>query len=466
MRAWAEGLLLPVIGEGRTGGVCAGQNLRLPGRLLAAGCAGLFLLIGASCSHAPPPAAGAVALPHTSPPPPPAITQIQAAEADYRAHPNSASAGDALASLYLAVNKLPDAVRTLQQVERVSPGDAQAHRLLAQVFDQAGYLDLEIDEREALLQADPSNAENALELGSIYMGLGWLRSAKRVLNVAQSAAPRNPQVFAELAGLKLAQEDPAGAEKIARQGLTISPADAGLLSVLAESLRLQGRLPEAEQALRGAMKSAPSEALDKRLAFLLLDPRWHPLRTADAEAAARAAIAADPGDPEAHYWLGRALQIEGNTAEAEKEYAVTASTDATFEQVALYLGQLYSREPARAAEAKRLVAIYASGSDNAARFKQTKQAVIADPASTAAHRNMAGWYLRTGDVPHAIAELKMALLLSPRDAKSRDLLIEALNDAHRYTEARELERGHSAGVGQARAARTAPSPRAGRVGMR
>src|SRR5205823_11129366 len=114
--------------------------------------------------------------------------------------------------------------------------------------------------------------------------------------------------------------------RIAETAMRRWPDDARFYVMRSEANRLETRLPDAEADLRAAVAHASSPHDQARdlasLAHLLQQKEWNPPRLKDAEQAARQALERDPNNLEAHYWLGRALDLQDRSEEAEREYEI------------------------------------------------------------------------------------------------------------------------------------------------
>ncbi len=144
---------------------------------------------------------------------------------------------------------------------------------------------------------------------------------------------------------------------------------------------------------------------------------------------------------EAHYWLARALDLQGKTEEAAPHYAEAAKQDIRFESVAMDLGRIYQRstDPRHRAEGARLLKLYSEIEANGRDFSLANETLRNHPSSPDAHVKMAQWYARLGQYAPAIVEIRMALQLRPNHPDLRHMLARALRSSGRITEATEYE---------------------------
>ena len=234
-------------------------------------------------------------------------------------------------------------------------------------------------------------------------------------------------------------------ESSARRGLQFAPDNSALWIALSDACRLQGRLPEAEQALHTALAHTTDPKMIARhyarLAHLLLEADWKPGRTAEAEQAALAALQRSPEDLEARYWLARAQDLQGRVSEAEENYLRAAKQDIQFESLPYNLGTLYQRssDPNRRREGERLLKLYSVVTNNTSEFSQANLILRQQLTDPAAHRDMAVWHLKVGHVPSAIMELHRVLELKPNDSEARHRLGKILRAEGRMSEAKKYE---------------------------
>ena len=181
------------------------------------------------------------------------------------------------------------------------------------------------------------------------------------------------------------------------------------------SCRLQGRLPEAETALRKALEHDPQNGgVRFELGVLYQEQN----RLIEAAAELERAIVIDPHMAGAHGQLGRLYRRQGRFAEAEAALRKALELDprdgcAQFELGVLYEGQ--SQFMQAAAEFEKTIAI--------------------DPKYGEAHCQLGRIYRRQGRWPGAEAALKEALAISPRDGSACIELGALYKDQDRFAEA-------------------------------
>ncbi|MDX1931560.1 MAG: tetratricopeptide repeat protein [Capsulimonadales bacterium] len=337
------------------------------------------------------------------------------------------------------------AIRQLERAATLAPNDPVPHRRLASVYRKARYPDREIVALEQALQRAPDDADSALRLGEIYISLVWFEKGREKVVQAERAGTTDPRLFVLLATQAYMRFQYPQMERAAVEGLRRFPGHVAIMTLLSEAYRLQGRLPEAETLLlrvRDTTADSQAKAACRTgLARLLLSEGWKPPRFADAEKEARAALRISPKETDAHYWLGRALQLQGKNDAAIEQYEIVYRRDPEFERTAYYLGGLYlrSRDKAKRALGERRMAAYRRLIARNERYRDARDAVWQHPERPEAHRRMGQEYLNVGQLPEAIVELREALRRRPEDSEARRLLVLALNKSGRKTEAMALD---------------------------
>jgi tetratricopeptide (TPR) repeat protein len=146
-----------------------------------------------------------------------------------------------------------------------------------------------IEDFQRSIRLRPNYADSHMNLGRTYAETGTMEKAEAQLRAAVALAPLYVQARNELAKFYL-------------DG---------------------GRFVEAEQQLRSSISSGGTAQAWNSLGEIY--NRWN--RWQDAEHAFRQALAFDAFDSRAHFGLGTALEAEGRTNEALKEYAAGLQTD-------------------------------------------------------------------------------------------------------------------------------------------
>ena len=175
----------------------------------------------------------------------------------------------------------------------------------------------------------------------------------------------------------------------------------------------------------------------------------------DAVRLYRRALDCKPAYSEAHFFLGRALEKEGLTADAMSQYREALRLRPDFDTAHIMLGLLLAREnkfdeavthyeaalkidaESAAAQSDWGLALVKQGRWRAS-AAHYEQAVRLDPSLAEAHENLAIAYLQTGRLAEGTAELRAALKLNPGNTETRLNLGQALNQRQQWEEGAEL----------------------------
>jgi tetratricopeptide (TPR) repeat protein len=201
-------------------------------------------------------------------------------------------------------------------------------------------------------------SDSGLARATHLLAMGRAADALPLAEQAVLADPHDVEALGTLARCHLAQRDHEKAQEAARRAVAASPEDPWPHRLLATALSGSGRRKDAVRAQAEAVRLEPGSAHAlAELATLLADDRQRraaleaieraraiqpddPLvaigesyvalaarRWADAEAAARRALAADPESTDAMNNLGVALERQGRRAEALDLYARASGSD-------------------------------------------------------------------------------------------------------------------------------------------
>jgi len=127
-------------------------------------------------------------------------------------------------------------------------------------------------------QADASDWRARSALGVALDQLGRFAEARRAYDEALAIQPNEPSVLTNIGVSHLMAGEPAEAEAVLRQAVSLPNAPAHARQNLAIALALQGRFDEAEQIERIDLPPAQAAANMRYLRGLLSDPRsWRDL---------------------------------------------------------------------------------------------------------------------------------------------------------------------------------------------
>ena len=230
---------------------------------------------------------------------------------------------------HLAEGRLQDAARCYARAAELAPGDAAAHLNL-------GFALLEMGQREQALQSlaraaslDPALADAPYLMGRAQRELGRPVEATAHFEKALAIDPALPPAKADLAAVHLetaralhASQRLDEALMACDQALALEPGNPAALHGRAVILIDQRRFAQALASIEQAMAAGPP--VDRQAAAALLkthaialDAMW---RHDEAHGSARAAVDADPSDPESWRLLATALQGLGRYGDAIAAY--------------------------------------------------------------------------------------------------------------------------------------------------
>lgn len=189
---------------------------------------------------------------------------------------------------YVLLSDNPDAIRWLERSVSEEPNDSEAVYYLGRAYYVQNNFDKAIAAFERSLELNPeyAKAENNLGLALAAKNQPGLAEAayRKAIQLGEASREKSDQPYINLAEL-----------------LSHTDRQSEALSLLDTAERIAGKSDHAEE-LRGQILLAQNQLKD-------------------AEAAFRAAVSMKPDSGALHYLLGRVLQREGKSDDAEKEFA-------------------------------------------------------------------------------------------------------------------------------------------------
>ncbi|EKV32147.1 hypothetical protein C882_3211 [Caenispirillum salinarum AK4] len=232
-----------------------------------------------------------------------------------------------------------------------------------------------------VLASDPRNPEAIAGLGLVAAQAGNLPAARELLKKALSLQPENPDNLVNLAKVDIGLNQPAEAERALLDALKRRKRDAAAWNMLGWCQQRQGRLTEAVDSFRQAVRIK--------------------------------------GDlPEALNNLGTALMLLGDNAEAAK-----------------ILARCVSLAPKAAQAHMNLGSVYAALDKEADAIKHGKRATELAPQAAEAWFNLGRSYHTFDHADQAIAAYGKAVELAPQAAQFMNNLAQVLESALRSDEA-------------------------------
>jgi cellulose synthase operon protein C len=195
------------------------------------------------------------------------------------------------ASISAARGDLESATADLREALNNSPKDVQLKRMLAQVYERAGSIELANKELADANKLSGAAPDVALEYVGFLMRHGNVDRSEDILLEATVQRPNDIDLLKALADVKLRKQDWQGAERVA-QAIKEAGGGKGVESIiLSASLAGQNKLSESIELLRSAHSLAPEEA---RPLYELVRTLVASGKPGEAEDLVRASIAASP----------------------------------------------------------------------------------------------------------------------------------------------------------------------------
>jgi tetratricopeptide (TPR) repeat protein len=309
-------------------------------------------------------------------------------ERGVRLAPENAAGWGQLGKLYLTTLQFDAAERALAEALRLVPDRGAYVAMLGEVYRLRGdpkSVAAAVEQFRRALALDPNNSDAYHRLGLAYQRLGRLGEAAVALAAATRAAPDAPQPYLALAQVERQRGRTAAADQATRTfrrlearqraeqerrekvgGLTPGPGgpgpsgrsepealDAETAALLERGRRAFFEESETETAIQ-ILQQARERAPEHPDVLYNLGLVLHFVgRLEEAEAAFRAALAANPGNPRYHAWIGTILLARGPAelpaAVAALEKSVEIGPDYAYGHYQLGRAYLLQNRPADAA---------------------------------------------------------------------------------------------------------------------
>lgn len=296
---------------------------------------------------------------------------------------------------------------------RAAPAtDAAAQLRLGRALRRAGHFD---DALRALRTASrgPTRAEALYEIARVRFDQGNFRDARTACNSMPAGVMRHVC----MARAHLVWQRPSQAEREISLAQRIEAGNAELKLVIADSMRVSGRISEAEAAYREALAGMPNRAEPHLGLGAILETAN---RLDDARQAFQRAVDADPKDPVAALALGRLLR-RMRQFDAALPLLQRANNDRPdWPDALVALGELHLSRNALD-DAQRSLA----------------RAVQLNPNQPGAQSGLGRVHLRAGRLQEAETPLRAAIQQVSNDGESRAALAELLGRTERGEESLE-----------------------------
>jgi tetratricopeptide (TPR) repeat protein len=346
----------------------------------------------------------------------------------------------ALGTIYRLDDQLDRSVEAYSTAVRLRPADDRARIGLADVL-----IDMErLDDAERVLRetitAVPGSVLGHYRLGRLLQARGTYGDALTELELAARSAPLIGQdpLYEMVALLYANQADFAGAVTALHKQVAVNPGNADAHRRLGDSYVRLGRAEEAQTEFLAALLVDPRNVMSfVGLAQLHLGEGAH----AEAARAARAAIALDHAQPQAHYVLATAMTRLGQTEDASREMD-------EYRRLQAEAAEASKRKFARDGLARQVTAAIAAA-DHGAAVPLLKQLIALEPKVAAHFLSLGRELAASNQTRDAIEAFQTALALEPSDPDVHRQLAEVYlaagqTDAGRVAAARYRESIESA----------------------
>jgi tetratricopeptide (TPR) repeat protein len=218
--------------------------------------------------------------------------------------PADASARYNLGAALLALGRLDDAVRELQEAARQAPGRATVKTTLGSAYQAQGQTERALRAYREAVRLDPTYVNAQFDLGQLLLSSGREREALPFLRAAARLEPEDAVIHAQLgAALQKAGETGSAIESLKR-ALALDPEQDLARHNLAQALAATGELASARGEYEALLQRRPHDPDAHRGLGLVLAGLG---REPEAVHEFRAVLARRPDDLEAHDALGQLL---------------------------------------------------------------------------------------------------------------------------------------------------------------
>jgi tetratricopeptide (TPR) repeat protein len=345
-----------------------------------------------------------------------------------------AAAYGELAMTYHAQDLVAPAEIAYANAHLLAPRDKRWPYLLGHVYNDASRVPEAIQAFESVLSIDRNDAPTLQVLGQVYLQQGEFDKAQTLFERLLVDKNARAAGLAGLGKVALARRDYRAAIDRFEEALKLWPAASRLRQPLAMAYQGIGDRAKADENLKQFAVGDGEPAVDDPIADALGDKvaaskvllrrgqRFGKAARFDlAEKAFRAAVAADPNDPEALANLGISLANLGRIREAEESLTKALAMDDTNAVAHISLAVVYDRQ----------------GRDQAA-IDQYVAALAHDPENAQARVYLADAKMRTGKPAEAAQLYREALDKSPASGRMQYSLAMADIKAGRYADARKI----------------------------
>jgi len=276
---------------------------------------------------------------------------------------------EALGKGYATTGRMPDALRTLDELLRRQPDHYQGHLLRGGVISEIGHHAEALLDYDAAVAAQPSSFEAHLRRAATLARLGRLPDAVAEYEALRRARADDPEVLLSLARLRADSRELDEADVLLEQLLAAHPDHPAALVERARIALRRGEGGRAEEWALAATRQAP-------------------------------------GDRDAFSVLALALEAQGKTDDLRRCQERINKIDADRDLVTR-LGDRAREEPGNLALHYEIAAALLRLGRTEQGIRGLEGVLAADPQHAGAHKELADYYERTGQSDRA-AEHRLA----------------------------------------------------------
>lgn len=228
------------------------------------------------------------------------------------------------AALLLAVGRVDEAARDIQQALSLAPNDSNALALQTIIAVVQGEKDQALDVAQKAVQAAPNSATAQIALSYAQQARFDLEGARASVEKAVQLEPRNALAWARLAELHSSFGDLDKSLDAAQKAVALEPNLSRTQTVLGYAYLTQVKIAQAKEAFEKAIALDSADPLP-RLGLGLAKIRESNLDQGAREIESAGSL--DPNNALVRSYLGKAYYEEKRTTLDEREYSVAKQLD-------------------------------------------------------------------------------------------------------------------------------------------
>ncbi|MDK9719562.1 MAG: tetratricopeptide repeat protein [Rhodospirillales bacterium] len=234
----------------------------------------------------------------------------------YDFDPDNADIRLGLGQALVALGRFGEAIPNLKKASLSKATAKEASRCLAQTFQETGQIDQAISAWQHHLTMNENDSAAMMALADLLMRRMRFEEADELLYFVCLLETGNPLPLVMLGNARLARQDKDSASALYRQALMIAPGHAPALFNLGNLAMSEDDFDEAARLFAEARANAPDDVrLGNNLAIAFKEMG----RIEDAEEILREALRANPNFADAHWNLATLLFLKGRWREGFQE---------------------------------------------------------------------------------------------------------------------------------------------------